>query len=368
MNKIIIRLFFLQLALFSTTNLISQNKIEKKETITSTSQAENKKSDEAILDSLTKAAAKLSDSLSKYMNPVVDKSLLFIANQISDMANNIAYIGRAMEEEAKKQAAKKAADTLKEHKEKIIEMKDGKIIIDMGKSNELIGDSTEQEEISVIHKDHEIRMKKVKTQWLGLDFGLNNYISSTGFKFGKDADGLDLVPGTSYHTNLHIIRQGVNLIKHSLYFVYGLNYEFNNYTLKNDITWLQETDKFSYGMKDSINFSKNKIATQYMNIPVLLHFETNPRKPHKSVGIGIGGYAGVFVKAYNKQTSERGTTNRYFDDYNLNKWQYGTCAEVGVGKVRFFGSYALSGLFEKDKGPLLRPLTVGLVLNGFDWY
>lgn len=45
---------------------------------------------------------------------------------------------------------------------------------------------------------------------------------------------------------------------------------------------------------------------------------------------------------------------------HLNAFQYGLTARMGYSKLGVNGYYALSGIFEKDKGPDLVPFSIGI--------
>jgi len=53
------------------------------------------------------------------------------------------------------------------------------------------------------------------------------------------------------------------------------------------------------------------------------------------------------------------------DDFFLNPFRFDATLRIGWGLINLFGTYSVSTLFKKDKGPELYPFSVGLTLAGW---
>ncbi|MBK6633269.1 MAG: hypothetical protein IPG38_02150 [Chitinophagaceae bacterium] len=84
--------------------------------------------------------------------------------------------------------------------------------------------------------------------------------------------------------------QRLNLIKHHVNLKYGFGVELNNYRYKSAINYnegglvpytanTQTNAPFIF--RDSISFSKNKLAADYATIPVMLNFVSHPNQRKK---------------------------------------------------------------------------------------
>ncbi|MGB0930032.1 MAG: outer membrane beta-barrel protein [Chitinophagales bacterium] len=236
----------------------------------------------------------------------------------------------------------------------------------------IIRDKGEDSEVKIYSKEDggndddedEISNDKVKTRWFMLDFGFNTYLSDGSFNLPNELNDFDLDYARSVNVNMHIFRQRIGLINNNFNFMYGLELAWNNYHFENDITLLHNVDEVTV-VESGVDFKKNKLATTFLQVPVLFNIETNPRKPGKSFRISVGGYGGLLLGARTKQKSSENGKVKIKDDFNLNKFRYGVIGQVGVGCINFYVDYALNDLFKDNTGPELRPISIGFTLVPF---
>ena len=50
------------------------------------------------------------------------------------------------------------------------------------------------------------------------------------------------------------------------------------------------------------------------------------------------------------------------EDFNLSPYTYAVTARLGYKNINVFANYSMVSLFEKNKGPELYPLTIGISL------
>jgi hypothetical protein len=203
--------------------------------------------------------------------------------------------------------------------------------------------------------------------WAGIDIGMNGYVNAdnklsvTGSPFlelnyVKSLDfGLNL-----YEKNFHIYKNYVNLIA-------GLGFDFNHYSFRNPITLNADSGYISASTDSLISYHKNKLNITYVEVPLLLMFNTNNEHPKKGFHIGGGVIGGYNIHSVTKQefTIDGYDFNvKKKDDYNLNPFKLSATVRAGFGGFNLFASYALTSLFEDGKGPQLYPFTVGISLSG----
>ena len=107
--------------------------------------------------------------------------------------------------------------------------------------------------------------------------------------------------------------QRINLIKKNVNLKYGLGIEYDNYRYKTSSN-LSYLEKNSYlnslqapspvVIRDSISFSKNKLALNYITVPLMLNFITNSANTKKGLSLSMGLSAGYLFGVRNKQKSE----------------------------------------------------------------
>ncbi|PKP19207.1 MAG: hypothetical protein CVU05_11865 [Bacteroidetes bacterium HGW-Bacteroidetes-21] len=117
---------------------------------------------------------------------------------------------------------------------------------------------------------------------------------------------------------------------------------------------------------DSISYKTNKMTTVYWDIPLEVRFRSTPNPKGNSFKFALGFKFGVMLSNHMKYKGKDfdGSDNEIkFKEYNIDyvmKYRYGAFARIGYGKFTVMGTYYLTPLFEKNKGPEIMPLSVGL--------
>lgn len=213
------------------------------------------------------------------------------------------------------------------------------------------------------------KLKNVSTNWFSFDLGYANFQDKSPTLYyiqapsGIGADNLKLINGKSSNFNLWIVQQKVNLYKNKLNLKYGVGFEMFNFRLEQPVSF--RNDLPNKMILDNVSFSKNKLFAKYLTVPFQLNFKSDP-KSNKSFYMSAGMSAGYLVDARNKQKSSERGKQKYDGNFNLNNWRFATIGELGVGGIRFYGSYGLNNLFEKGFSRIeFHPYTIGLRFSNF---
>lgn len=221
--------------------------------------------------------------------------------------------------------------------------------------------------------------------WI-VDLGFSNWIDKTNYASATANSFIVNKPGTpdlvendfklktvkSVNVNIWFFMQRLNLVKHYVNLKYGLGIELNNYRFKSDVS-LKEGGFNPYNslqnishpfiFRDSISFSKNKLAADYITIPLMLNFRTNKDYSDKGISLSAGVSAGYLYNSRNKQkSSERGKLKNH-GDYDLEKWKFSYIAELGLGPAHLYGSYSPKSIFQN--GLDYRPYNIGIRLSNW---
>lgn len=223
----------------------------------------------------------------------------------------------------------------------------------------------------------------ISTNWWIVDLGYNNYTDKTNYatagaylinKPGSPALGASdfkLKAGKSVNVNIWFFMQRLNLINHYVNLKYGFGLELNNYRYKSALSY-KESGPVPYTntqtnapfiFRDSISFSKNKLAADYLTVPLMLNFTTNPGNSKKGLSISAGVSAGYLYSQRNKQKSGERGKDRNKGDYDLERFKLSYVGELGLGPVRFYGSYSPKSMYEHSLD--MRPYTIGLRLSNW---
>lgn len=209
-----------------------------------------------------------------------------------------------------------------------------------------------------INKRKEYKKSNVKTNWWILDLGMSrfddqtNYSAAaiqdltTGFAPGANKDWFKLRNGKSVNVNIWFFMQRLNVIKNVVNLKYGLGLELNNYRYSRQVTYL--TDPTKVILVDPVvnKYSKNKLATDYLTVPLMVNFNFTPNRKN-GFGISAGMSAGYLYSSRQKIISGADGKNKEKDDFDLRPFKISYIGEVQLGPVKLYGSVATQSMFEK---------------------
>lgn len=220
------------------------------------------------------------------------------------------------------------------------------------------------------------RKRKVETSYLILDFGFSNFNDQTNYastdtknyaraiKQGEAAfteSDFNLRNAKSTNFSLWFFMQRLHLIQRVVNLKYGLGIETNNYRFQNDISFKDKP--VPYVFRDSIAFSKNKLALDYLTVPFMVNINTNPGKENP-LAFSFGVSAGYLYGSRNKQKSNERGKQKNRGNYDIEKFKISYIGEVGLGPVKLYGSYSPKTVFER--GLDMRPFNLGIRIGGWD--
>ncbi len=118
------------------------------------------------------------------------------------------------------------------------------------------------------------------------------------------------------------------------------------------------------------NFSKNRLATTYLDIPVEFRFHPMGTEEGEGLFLGVGGIVGVRVNAHTKWKYEKEgetTKQKISGGFNLNAFRYGYQVRGGYRGIHFFYKRYVSSVFKDSFSDGSNPVmtTIGINLTGF---
>ncbi len=207
----------------------------------------------------------------------------------------------------------------------------------------------------------------LSTNWFIVDVGFANWRDNTDYNaattqsFLHHTTGgpftksdLKLVTAKSTNINVWFFMQKLNIAKHVLNLKYGLGLEMYNFRYENNIAY-NKNPVFIY--RDTINYSKDKLYTSYLTVPLMLNINATPQRKRGfsfSTGISAGYRLGTHTK---QKSSERGK-DKLSGDFDLDPWRLAYIAELGIGPVRLYGSYSINAL--QQDAVVQYPYAVGI--------
>ena len=201
---------------------------------------------------------------------------------------------------------KKAADTIK--------VGDIMIIKQKGENDD------EDKDVKVERKVY--KPSNISTNWGIVDIGISQFRDRTDYT--------------------QAIAQRLNLVKHVVNLKYGLGLELNNYRYSENIKY---NKTFPLVSMSAIDFKKNKLAADYLTLPLMLNFNFTPNRKN-GFGFSVGGSAGYLYASRQKMVSDEEGKKKDKENFDLRKWKISYIAELSLGPIKLYGSYATQSMYK----------------------
>ena len=219
-------------------------------------------------------------------------------------------------------------------------------------------------------KNNHVKPANLSTNWLIVDLGFTNYNDNTNYSSataqafapGGNSNWFNLKNNKSVDVNIWFFMQRLNMINHVVNLKYGLGIELNNYRYQSNITYTSNpATAQTVIVYDSISYSKNKLAADYVTVPLMINFNFTPHL-REGFGISVGISAGYLYSSRQKTVSNLYGKHKTFDDFDLNPWKLSWIAEAQLGPVILYGSLATKSMFN-SQGLDQTPYTFGIRLS-----
>jgi hypothetical protein len=246
--------------------------------------------------------------------------------------------------------------------DKIVVVTDDSVTVKLGNN------SLNVDEDGKVKVKHGKKKDKFNGHWTGLELGVNGYLTpNNDFEYPSEYKLMDLKYQKSINVNLNFWEQNVNLIKNHLGLVTGLGLSWNNYRFGNDVR-LQKGDdslKMSVVSTAGYKYEKSKLVNTYLTLPLLLEVQTNRYSKVNSFHLTGGVVGGWKIGTHAKYVYDDGSRQKDKDhsDFYMNPFKLDAIVKIGWGVINLYGSYSLTPMFQKNKGPELYPFAVGICLT-----
>lgn len=209
---------------------------------------------------------------------------------------------------------------------------------------------------------------KVQFYWGMVDLGLNFLQDKTTYglgneqstKYGVSEDWFDLRNGRSWNVNVYPMMVNLQAVKERNFKmnVYtGIGFQIYNFRYKTSLSHYSDPkDQMTNDVAQK--FSKNKLSQNFLSIPLMVNF--NHRIDKKNwLTYGFGASIGYNLNTWTKQQSSNLGKIKNSDLYIFNDYNVNLIGEIGVGGVRFFGSYQLTNMY-KNVDLVQQPISFGI--------
>jgi Outer membrane protein beta-barrel domain len=233
-------------------------------------------------------------------------------------------------------------------------------------------DSTDVDWTSEDNDDADSDKKSSLTYWAGVEVGVNMLRTPSGsLSMTGDNKWLDLDYGHSLSWKINFMEQKIRLVGDHVGLLIGAGVTWNSYGLQKNVNVVSNTTALkdtTFGIIDTVqaySYSKNKIRMSYLNVPLMLEFNTSS-DTEKNFHIALGAIGGWNMGTLTRKEWEyEGKSNnaRLKGDFNATPFTLDLSARIGYRNFSVYGTYGLTPLFEKGKGPEVYPMSVGVCFH-----
>jgi hypothetical protein len=231
------------------------------------------------------------------------------------------------------------------------------------------GKDGKQERKVIVNRKPNKKPSNLITNWWIVDLGFSNLIDHsnyttaaaqgfTGPGIGKDQFNLRF--GKSVNVDFWFFMQKLNVASHVLNLKYGLGLELNNYRFDDKRVHFTKNPTTIYLDPAYAGVKKNKLAADYLTVPLMLNFNLTPGRKKGGFGFSAGVSGGLLYSSRQK-IKDNGDISKLHGDFNLERFKTSYIGELNIGPVTLYGSYAMKNMW--NKGLDQKPYTLGIRLG-----
>ena len=192
----------------------------------------------------------------------------------------------------------------------------------------------------------------ITTNWFIFDLGINQVNDNTSYAqaigngylpVGANENWFDQRNFKSVNINIWLFVQRLNMIKHVVNLKYGLGIEMNNYRYKEPVRYRDDNQPLV--IMENVDYKKNKLAADYITVPIMLNFNFTPGNKH-GFGFSAGVSGGFLYSSRQKTVGGELGKHKEHDDFDMRKFKVSYIGEISLGPVKLYGSYATKSMFE----------------------
>lgn len=211
------------------------------------------------------------------------------------------------------------------------------------------------------------KVNKFNGHWGGFHIGINGYVDPDfSIQVPEEYNFLDLKYEQSIDVHINVYEQNFNLVKNHLGLITGIGFTFNSYRYGKDWHFISDSSTIYAFHGESVyperDYDKSKLKVTYLNIPLLLEYQTNQGMKTNSFHMTAGILGGVRLGTKSKVVWDDNSKEKDWDDYHMNPFRWDVYAGIGWGIINIYATYSLNPLFQKDEGPEEYPFSIGLAL------
>lgn len=222
----------------------------------------------------------------------------------------------------------------------------------------------EDSTLTVEEVDEEDKGYSHDGKWSGIDFGVTMLVNNQFAASFPTARQWENDPAKSFYWNINAFDHRFNIYRDRIGITTGLGLNFTQIGLRNNYLLNENADSLWAVQDTMISYSKNKLRATYLQVPLLLEFNTSSDED-KSFYFAAGVVGGVRIGSSVKRKVDMDgfdSKQKIKGTYGLNAFKLDGTVRMGYGNWGLFANYNLLPLFDTDKTVAAYPLSFGLSL------
>lgn len=195
--------------------------------------------------------------------------------------------------------------------------------------------------------------------WGFFTFGFNNFVDNK-MKYNSPK-GIELESNSSYEININFIKMYASIKDNkNLGYVTGLGIRWNRYFIDGNY-YLKEIDGITalHNAPDGIVYKKSRIGTTSLVIPFFIEYKIgNPFFVSFGPEMLFKTASSSKVQYYDSEGKKH--KEKIDSGMNINPVTFDLMLQIGFRDCGLYAKYSPMSLFEKDKGPIVHPVSVGI--------
>ena len=220
-------------------------------------------------------------------------------------------------------------------------------------------------QLPFLTKSKSNRRYSMEPHWAGIGWGFAN-IADQNLNF-NNIDGVSLKSESSNEFFFNLIEKILPIYRNNIGLTTGLGFNWRNYHLDMN-KHLVEVDDVTgvYDAPAGVNYEYSRLRTFHLTIPLLLEWQpTFGRRQKFFVSAGVIGGVNTFASYKVKYKDTNNSTVRDVEGKGLNVAPVSLDfhGQIGYGSWNVYAKYSPFSIFQSQKGPDIRAVSVGAMLN-----
>lgn len=193
------------------------------------------------------------------------------------------------------------------------------------------------------------------------DVGFSKLIDNGSFSISPANDFLSYKPAKTSTVSIDMLQLGYRFNSNFKVYLAG-GFDWTHIRLKRNLTMKKDNPVLDY-ITDSVAFSKNRLSSFYIHIPLNFELRTKENDNGKRFYFIFGPEIAFLTNAKVKQVSKERGKEKFNDDYNFQPFRYGGAVRLGYGSFGIFTKYYFSDMFDSAPQQGLRNMSFGITLG-----